>query len=237
MNNPSLNFDQSTPDLDQSPPGFQLATESSIEVELQILIRSLKINPDALCDWLSTKEGVPERLLARFIQQALFYELNPVEEQFCIEQNTDGQWEIYIPINGWMVLLHRQPCFAGIEFKAEATPDHLIPGWMECTIHRSDLSYPITIREYWSEVNTDHLAWVKMPRRMLRHKTMEEAIRMAFGIFAPRQVIVHQAGIPKINPNPSTQATPESYTPKEYLRAALLKNDERLAHQKAKLSQ
>ena len=56
---------------------------------------------------------------------------------------------------------------------------------MECTIHRSDRVVPMTVREYLSEVKTNHPAWQKFPRRMLRYKALQQCARLAFGISTP----------------------------------------------------
>jgi len=61
-----------------------------------------------------------------------------------------------------------------------------IPVWMECTLYRSDFAVPMTVREYLSEVRTDHAIWDQMPRRMLRHKTLQQCARLAFGIHGPQ---------------------------------------------------
>ena len=60
--------------------------------------------------------------------------------------------------------------------------DHGIPIWMECSIYRSDLVQPMTVREYFAELKTDHPIWQQMPRRMMRHKTLQQCARLAFGI-------------------------------------------------------
>jgi hypothetical protein len=56
---------------------------------------------------------------------------------------------------------------------------------MECAINRTDRNLQITIREYYLEVKTDHESWEKMPRRMLRHRTLSQCARMVFGIALP----------------------------------------------------
>lgn len=58
---------------------------------------------------------------------------------------------------------------------------------MECTIYRSDRTHPITVREYFIELKTEHIAWQKLPRRMLRHRTVQQCMRLAFGITSPEQ--------------------------------------------------
>ena len=66
-----------------------------------------------------------------------------------------------------------------------------IPTWMECTIYRNDRILPIVIKEYLEEVRTDHLSWHQMPRRMLRHRVIQQCARLAFGITACESSINH----------------------------------------------
>jgi hypothetical protein len=115
------------------------------------------------------------------------------------EANLDGSYEGYIPIDGWISLIHRQPTFQGIHFHQSPETEHEIPIWMECTIYRSDLTHPITVREYYAELKTDHPMWSQMPRRMLRHKTLQQCARLAFGISAPELKIPKIPTIKKIS--------------------------------------
>jgi hypothetical protein len=55
---------------------------------------------------------------------------------------------------------------------------------MECTIYRNDRILPIVIKEYFEEVRTDHLSWQQIPRRMLRHRVIQQCARLALGIAA-----------------------------------------------------
>ena len=52
-------------------------------------------------------------------------------------------------------------------------------------IERSDLIHPITVREYFIELKTEHPMRAQKPRRMLRHKTIQQCARLAFGISLP----------------------------------------------------
>ena len=56
---------------------------------------------------------------------------------------------------------------------------------MECTIYRNDRILPIIVKEYFEEVRTNHFSWIKMPRRMLRHRVIQQCARLALGISAP----------------------------------------------------
>jgi hypothetical protein len=43
----------------------------------------------------------------------------------------------------------------------------------------------MTVREYLSEVKTNHPAWQQIPRRMLRYKALQQCARLSFGISTP----------------------------------------------------
>jgi hypothetical protein len=71
--------------------------------------------------------------------------------------------------------------------------------WMGCTIYRTDRIKPIEVKEYFTEMKTEHAAWQQMPRRMLRHRAMQQCARLAFGITVPEckpnaNLISHLAG-------------------------------------------
>jgi hypothetical protein len=63
-----------------------------------------------------------------------------------------------------------------------------IPTWIECTIYRNDRILPIVIKEYLEEVRTDHPSWQQMPRRMLRHRVIQQCARLAFNISSRDQI-------------------------------------------------
>ena len=69
----------------------------------------------------------------------------------------------------------------GLPFKESPQLSNDIPLWMECTIYRKDRSMPTIIREYYEEVKSEQTIWQKMPRRMLRHRAMQQYARLYFG--------------------------------------------------------
>jgi hypothetical protein len=103
----------------------------------------------------------------------LNHALNPLLGQIDWELNLDGSYEVYIPIDGWITMIHREPSFKRLTFSQATETEEGIPIWMDCSIYRADLIQPITVREYYSELKTDHPIWNQMPRRMLRHKTLQ----------------------------------------------------------------
>jgi len=81
--------------------------------------------------------------------------------------------------------MHRHPAFAGVSFAISPDLENGLPIWMECSIYRHDQSQPITVREYLTEVKGDGEIWQKMPRRMLRHKVLQQCARIGLGLVIP----------------------------------------------------
>jgi hypothetical protein len=142
----------------------------------------LAVPIDELRDWVE-ESSLPEELLKAIFRITKRFKLNPVLGHIAWELDAAGHYEVYIPIDGWIALIHREPCFQGLTFHQSAETENNIPLWMECTIYRSDLTQPITVREYLMELRTDHPMWQVMPRRMLRHKTLQQCVRLALGIW------------------------------------------------------
>jgi hypothetical protein len=154
---------------------------STLDALVSETAHTLGIPIEELGHW--TQEAiVPKDVLKSILTTAKRYQLNPLLGQIDWELNLDGSYEVYIPIDGWITLIHRQPTFQGIAFDQSPETEHGIPIWMECTIYRSNLTHPVMVREYYAELKTDHPAWQQMPRRMLRHKTLQQCARLAFGI-------------------------------------------------------
>jgi hypothetical protein len=157
---------------------------SNLDALLSETASALGIAMEDLANW--TQEAViPEGVLKSILTTAKRYQLNPLLGQIDWEGNLDGSYEVYIPINGWIAMIHRESSFKGLAFDQSPETEHGIPIWMECTIYRSDLTHPVTVRVYYAELKTDYPAWQQMPRRMLRHKTLQQCARLAFGFSLP----------------------------------------------------
>lgn len=156
----------------------------TLETLILDVAQTLRINPQELHDWIEER-SIPQGLLKPFLLTSQRLTLNPLLSQIAWELNEKNQWELFIPIDGWITMIHREPSFQGITFNESSQTENGIPIWMECSIYRSDLTHPITVREYFIELKTGHSMWVQMPRRMLRHKTLQQCARLAFGISVP----------------------------------------------------
>ncbi len=107
------------------------------------------------------------------------YDLDPILKEIYAFPAKGGGIVPIVSIDGWINLINSHPQYDGAEFDF----DHAENGDLiscTCRMFRKDRSRPITVTEYLSECirNTD--PW-KMKHRMLRHKTMIQAARYAFG--------------------------------------------------------
>jgi len=162
----------------------QPRSESRLDALVSETANALGIAIEELRYW-AHEVIVPENVLKSMLATAKRYQLNPLLGQIDWELDLNGSYAVYIPIDGWIAMIHRESSFKGLAFNQSPEAENGIPIWMECTIYRSDLSQPITVREYYAELKTDHPVWQQMPRRMLRHKTLQQCARLAFGITVP----------------------------------------------------
>jgi hypothetical protein len=159
--------------------------ERLIKKEVNQCAKQIGIDEDELQAWVEhqtlayTSTHSPRML--KLLRTAKEHQLDPMQEEVLLAQY-EGRWQIIISIDGWIKLINRHPAFTGISFHQSSEEKEGLPIWMECTITRSDRTIPITTREYLSEVRNDSDYWKKMPRRMLRHKAMQQCARIALAI-------------------------------------------------------
>lgn len=140
-----------------------------------------------------SKDGKPvdvttEQMMALLIV-ADQYHLNPwTREIYAFPQ--DGGIVPIVGVDGWVRIINERPEFDGLQFNygpefALKNDKDEITGyaqeWVECSIRRKDRQYPIVVREFFRECVRSTIPWKDMPRRMLRHKALIQAARIAFG--------------------------------------------------------
>jgi phage recombination protein Bet len=108
------------------------------------------------------------------------YKLNPfTKELYAFPDKNNGIVPV-VGVDGWARIINENAAYDGIEFiEPEASSE--VPAWIECVIHRKDRAHPTRVREYMSECKRDVGPWRSHPRRMLRHKSMIQCARLAFG--------------------------------------------------------
>jgi len=124
------------------------------------------------------------------------YKLNPfTKELFAFPDKQNGIVPV-VSVDGWARIINENPQLDGLEFNySEDTvsiDEHhkACPAWCEVVIYRKDRSHPTRIKEYLDEVYRppymkDGRAipgpWQTHTKRFLRHKTLIQGSRIAFG--------------------------------------------------------
>lgn len=107
------------------------------------------------------------------------YSLNPFTKEIYAFPDKRGGIVPVVGIDGWSRIINEHPMFDGVEFNMGRDEEN--GAWMECVLFRKDRSHPIRIREYMVEVARQTDPWRTHPRRMLRHKSLIQCARIAFG--------------------------------------------------------
>ena len=152
---------------------------------LKCAAQAVGITPACLTTWFSQYPQLGEATQETCLRLIAEYRLNPRADELDLIQFEEGRWQVFITVNGWAKLINAHPAFCGIEFSEASELDQGVPIWMGCAIYRTDRVKPIEVKEYFSEMKTEHAAWQQMPRRMLRHRAMQQCARLAFGITVP----------------------------------------------------
>ena len=141
--------------------------------------KRLVIEEAELQAWVDLQVMAPAKTILALLRLAQEHHLDPLKEEVALALYEEGNWQAYITVEGWSKLLNCHPAFDGITFSESPEHANNIPIWMECTIYRKDRVKPIVIREYFEEVKGEQAIWQKMPRRMLRHRVMQQCARLA----------------------------------------------------------
>lgn len=108
------------------------------------------------------------------------YGLNPFTKEIFAFPDKGGIVPV-VGVDGWARIMNNHPQFDGMEFTFSESSE-TTEASCTCTIYRKDRSHPVSATEYLAECKRDNSpAWKSHPRRMLRHKSMIQAARLAFG--------------------------------------------------------
>lgn len=102
------------------------------------------------------------------------YGLNPwTREIYAFPDKQNGIVPV-VGVDGWARIINSHPQFDGIDFSQDEEK-------CTCTIYRKDRGHPTIATEYMSECRRNTGPWGSHPKRMLRHKALIQAARLAFG--------------------------------------------------------
>ena len=99
--------------------------------------------------------------------------LNPFTNEIYAFPSNGGITPV-VGVDGWARIINGNSQFDGMEFEQDAES-------CTCRIYRKDRSHPVSVTEFMEECKRDTKPWKSHPRRMLRHKAMIQAARLAFG--------------------------------------------------------
>ena len=154
----------------------------ALQTAIKTLCQTLNLDPEEVQLWLDQHLGVPHYPQVQLLRLANKYQLDPLSDEIALLQNQDQTYQPFITIDGWSKLINNHPQYAGMSLRDSTELIDNIPSWMECTIYRTDRILPIIVKEYFEEVRTTHPSWQQMPRRMLRHRVIQQCARLALGI-------------------------------------------------------
>jgi hypothetical protein len=152
---------------------------SLMKKELAKAATGLGIDEAELKAWIDLQIDVPAKTILTVLRMMQSLNLDPLLEEIGLAQYEDGQWHVFITIEGCAKLLNQHPQFNGLLFNQANTLIEGVPEWIECSIYRKDRELPTTVREYYIEVKGETAIWQKMPRRILRHRALQQCVRLA----------------------------------------------------------
>lgn len=148
-----------------------------------------------------TSETVSDAQLSALLIVAAQYSLNPfTREIYAFPDKKSGIVPV-VGVDGWSRIINQHAQLDGIEFRYSENRVNM-PGakvsaheWIECVITRKDRAQPVVIREYLEECyrppfkGTNRSGgeyevdgpWQSHPNRFLRHKSLIQCSRVAFG--------------------------------------------------------
>ena len=119
--------------------------------------------------------------VAAFMIVANQHSLNPFTKEVHGFVDKRGGIVPIVGVDGWAKLANQHPQFDGMDFEQNDES-------CTCKIYRKDRAHPIVVTEYLSECKQGSPAWSSHPKRMLRHRAMVQAMRLAFsfaGVYDP----------------------------------------------------
>lgn len=143
-----------------------LAKQFNIQGDPQELVQTLKAT--------AFKGNATDAQFNALMIVSTQYGLNPFTKEIYAFPDKNNGIAPVVGVDGWARIINSHPQFDGMEFTADAES-------CTCKIYRKDRNHPTTVTEYLEECKRNTQPWNSHPRRMLRHKAMIQAARLAFG--------------------------------------------------------
>jgi phage recombination protein Bet len=155
---------------------------------------------------------VTESQFAALLIVANQYGLNPWTREIYAFPDKGGIVPV-VGVDGWARIMNEHPQMDGMDFVQTDTE-------CTCIIYRKDRAHPVKVTEYLSECKRDNAQpWKTHPKRMLRHKAMIQAARLAFGFTGifdqdeAERIVNHVSNQPAASMDEDTQPYIDQFYP------------------------
>lgn len=180
MNDSNTSSNGAVTVIDQQRKSLVVKVAERFNVEPQRMLATLKATA-----FKTSKEVSNEQMMALLIVSDQ-YQLNPFTRELFAFPDERGGITPVVSIDGWDRIINSNPVVEdGPNFReSDEQVEHegkKVPAWIECTIKRRDRLSPTVIRERFKECVRGTGPWKSHPARMLRHKAMIQAARIALG--------------------------------------------------------
>lgn len=179
------------------PPSLLAKIAQRYSVDPQKMLSTLKAT--------AFKGDVSNEQMMALLIVADQYGLNPwTKEIYAFPDRQNGIVPV-VGVDGWARIINSHDQFDGMSFSQEDDS-------CTCIIYRKDRTHPIRVTEYMVECKRNVGPWQSHPRRMLRHKSMIQCARLAFGfvgVYDPDEAerIVERDVTPEADHLPMTTRT------------------------------
>ena len=125
------------------------------------------------------KEASNEEFMA-CLMVAHEHGLNPITKEIYFMRTKAGQIQPIVSVDGWVKKGNEHPQFDGYEFEDTLDDKGKVTA-ITIKVFRKDRTRPTIVTEYMDECKGTSAPWIKTPTRMLRHRTLTQGYRYAFG--------------------------------------------------------
>lgn len=164
-------------------------------------------------------QEISDEQMAALLIVADQYGLNPFTREIYAFPDKGGIVPV-VGVDGWSRIINEHPQSDGFEFlESEETTTFegkTVPVWMEVHIYRKDRARPIKVRERFAEVvRASMQPWKSHPSRMMRHKTLIQGARLAYGFAGifdedeAQRIVERDMGAADSAPGERTVAVPQ----------------------------
>lgn len=146
-------------------------------------IMAAKFNMDKAPFIQALKEtAVPANIsdgqFAAFLIVAKEHNLNPLTREIYAFPSQGGIRPM-VSVDGWMKIINNHPQYDGMKSTDNLDKDGNLMS-ITVQIYRKDRKHSVEVTEYMKECMRNTTPWKQWPARMLRHKAMIQAARIAF---------------------------------------------------------